>query len=361
MNQLNKILIIDDSPKALEPLRDGISALCLDANVFSATNGKDAIKIIDENKEDPFDLIICDHEMHPGNGVDVLDFITSSKIDSLFVLLTSYDNQALLKEIINKEYFKYIQKPINVHKLETVLNQAQEYLASTRKTQKLSSLGEVMSSLIHEINNPLGIILFQCQLLKASLLSEEENSTELNDELDSIYRNSEKINKLIKETRDLILNKETKKKPTEVNFKKLHKDLKEYIQSKPIDFPIDISFIDQDISNVSFDQDAMSQVFFNLINNSIDALSDHVMPKIYITGKNLADQVIIDIVDSGKINPDLKDKIFEKGFSQKKNNESSGLGLDICKKLLNHQGHKILLNTNYPTTCFTLIFKKENQ
>ncbi|WP_036484367.1 sensor histidine kinase [Myxosarcina sp. GI1] len=84
--------------------------------------------------------------------------------------------------------------------------------------------------------------------------------------------------------------------------------------------------------------DELIQVWTNLIHNAIQALEGK--GKIEIVTKQIENSILVQIADSGSgIEPEVRAKIFEPFFTTKPMGEGSGLGLHICKKIIEkHQG-----------------------
>jgi len=89
--------------------------------VFEASNGKDGLDIYFEHKPD---LILCDIQMPIMNGIDMIKNIRQN--DSLVpvILLTAYNNEEYLIELINLHVQHFILKPINSKKLEEGIKNA---------------------------------------------------------------------------------------------------------------------------------------------------------------------------------------------------------------------------------------------
>ncbi len=84
--------------------------------------------------------------------------------------------------------------------------------------------------------------------------------------------------------------------------------------------------------------DELNQVWTNLIHNGIQAMDHQGSLKIEVSQQETF--IEVKIIDSGRgIPEDIKSRIFEPFFTTKPAGEGSGLGLDICKKIIDkHQG-----------------------
>lgn len=99
--------------------------------------------------------------------------------------------------------------------------------------------------------------------------------------------------------------------------------------------------------------DQLTQVWTNLIHNSLQAMANQGTLEIHT--QQLPQQIQIQITDSGSgIPPELQTQIFEPFFTTKPAGEGSGLGLDIVRRVIeNHQG-KITLESVTGRTTFTI-------
>lgn len=92
-------------------------------------------------------------------------------------------------------------------------------------------------------------------------------------------------------------------------------------------------------------QDEISQVWTNLIQNAIQAMSQE--GKLTISASIEGNMATLSFKDNGiGITPDIKDKIFEPFFTTKKQGEGSGLGLDIVKKIVEKHDGIISVESN---------------
>ena len=97
------------------------------------------------------------------------------------------------------------------------------------------------------------------------------------------------------------------------------------------------------------------QVLFNLIRNSAHAIEDKKDSKIIVKTENDGDYVKVQVIDNGTgIDKDKIDKIWELFFTTK-GEKGTGLGLDICKRIINGHNGKIECSSNPgEETAFTI-------
>ncbi|MGD9938670.1 MAG: sensor histidine kinase [Clostridia bacterium] len=101
------------------------------------------------------------------------------------------------------------------------------------------------------------------------------------------------------------------------------------------------------------DADRLMQVWLNLLTNAIQAIGVKGVLEVALTGD--AETVSIAITDSGPGIPDnIRDKIFRPFFTTKPRGEGTGLGLDICRKILDASGGAIRFESEPGRTVFTV-------
>ncbi|MGE8720931.1 ABC transporter substrate-binding protein [Leptospira terpstrae] len=100
-------------------------------------------------------------------------------------------------------------------------------------------------------------------------------------------------------------------------------------------------------------RDKLNQVWINLLNNALQAMSYCGTLEIKIQW--FEPWVKVSIIDTGiGIADSIKEKIFDPFFTTKPNGEGMGLGLDICKKIISQTGGKIELENVEKGTCFSV-------
>ncbi|MBI5683319.1 MAG: PAS domain-containing protein [Deltaproteobacteria bacterium] len=211
----------------------------------------------------------------------------------------------------------------------------------TARTERLAFIGAFAANLAHEVKNPLGGIRGAAQLLSRRL--KEKEHTEYTD---LIIRESDRLNKLLEDILDF-------SNPRNLNIapRNIHKILDNVISiqnytalEKGINI---IKEYDPSIPSILGDNEQLTQVFLNIIKNSIEAIKDsgevkiltrivtdfHLVEKGY-AGGNIAE---IEIRDTGFGIPEENlEKIFTPFFTTKK--RGSGLGLAISLKIIKEHG-----------------------
>ena len=119
---------------------------------------------------------------------------------------------------------------------------------------------------------------------------------------------------------------------------------------------------DEDVYWVSGNVDQLQQLFFNLLNNSLEAIQDYgnigVEFKRIRRFENLSDFVQVKVTDSGVgIPQDRQAQIFKPFFTTKEFEKGTGLGLALCKEIVAHHHGSISVESEVGQgACFTIIF-----
>jgi two-component system NtrC family sensor kinase len=93
----------------------------------------------------------------------------------------------------------------------------------------------------------------------------------------------------------------------------------------------------------------LQQVFFNLINNAIDAM-DQDGGTLTITSRQRENFLVIEVSDTGKGIPEANlDRIFDPFFTTKPVGKGTGLGLSICYGIIEKMGGKLEVESTVGT------------
>lgn len=218
-------------------------------------------------------------------------------------------------------------------------------------SSRLSEAGNYYAGLAHEILNPLFAAKGYFKLLLVKL--ETDKVSNVTHYIQQIEKQHERIESLALNVREY-----TKIGSTEeaiVCLNTIISDSIETINLKASVEGVRINYLSTE-NSVFFNcrKNQFVQVITNLLNNAIEAIKEEDEKWINIQIKPAEnDQIVISISDSGKgIAPHLRDKIWDRRFTTKKN--GSGLGLNICKDIILNHGGAILLNDESHHTEFLI-------
>ena len=128
-------------------------------------------------------------------------------------------------------------------------------------------------------------------------------------------------------------------------------------ETRGIEFLIEVK---SDLSKLSIEDWELCKVLSNLIDNAFKALeeSDKETKKVRIDITETPDKYLFDVENNGPMIPsDLRESIFKRGFSTKKE-EGHGMGLSIVSEILLANRGSIRLDSNEEETAFRISFEK---
>lgn len=256
---------------------------------------------------------------------------------------------------------------INNENLERMVaertSELESQVVKNLNASRLVSVGEVASGIAHEINNPLTVINGQILKLKRQLKDcEGFNKMEVETSLSKISLMNDRIVKIIKGLK--LISRDGQgdpmvdfSLPIMLEYIVLLTEMK--IKASNIQFAIEI---DPGIDMVYGREVQISQVIVNLVNNSVDAISQRPDKwiKLVITDHN--DAVEFRVTDSGKgISTELREKIMQPFFTTKEVGKGTGLGLSISKGIIKDHGGDFYYNENSPNTQFVFSIYKSGK
>lgn len=110
----------------------------------------------------------------------------------------------------------------------------------------------------------------------------------------------------------------------------------------------------QNISRVMAFPDELSQVWTNIITNALQAINYQGRMEVRLAEAD--ERVSVSIIDNGPgIPPDIQEKIFDPFFTTKRQGEGTGLGLDICRRIIEKHNGRILLTSEPGHTEFKIL------
>ena len=227
---------------------------------------------------------------------------------------------------------------------------------STELRFQINELEKFTADVAHELKNPLASLKISNELLAGNRVKSEDRKLLFS----NIIKDLDRMNRLISDI------SEYTKTQIEVEKQKFDKfDLINFINDLKLSFSrnnkkiqILFEYNDSEVM-IQANEDKLAQVFTNLVENAISFSPQKSVILIQQVKEN--DKVIIYIVDQGfGVNNKLKDKIFERFYTdrQDKNDYHIGLGLSISKKIMESFYGSLEMSDrkidNYKGACFQL-------
>jgi two-component system NtrC family sensor kinase len=207
--------------------------------------------------------------------------------------------------------------------------------------EKMAAVGQLVSGVAHEVNNPLTAILGFADLLMENPDLPETAHKDLRVILQEAQRTKQIVQNLLSFARQM---------PPQRNALQLNPILRRTIQLRSYDFTshgVDVvEHLDEGLPDVIGDAHQLQQVFLNILNNAYDAVHEVGRPsRIEIMSTKTGESVEVSFSDNGN-GVSHPDKIFDPFFTTKEVGKGTGLGLSICYGIVKEHGGEILCHNN---------------
>jgi PAS domain S-box-containing protein len=218
--------------------------------------------------------------------------------------------------------------------------------------EKMAAVGQLVSGVAHEVNNPLTAILGFADLLLESPDLPATARKDLRVILQEAQRTKQIVQNLLSFARQM---------PPQRSPVQLNPILRRTIQLRSYDLNshgIEVTeHLDEGLPDVMGDAHQLQQVFLNILNNAYDAVHEVGRPaRIQITSVRTGDSVEVSFTDNGK-GISHPDKIFDPFFTTKEIGKGTGLGLSICYGIVQEHGGEILCHNNVAGQGATFIVR----
>lgn len=235
-------------------------------------------------------------------------------------------------------------------------------LAETTRSEnasRLAALGQMAGGIAHEINNPLAIISMSVELAQGHLLSDSDHREQIKKNLRVASTAITRIVEIIRSLKLISNNKQEVVSAIPLNTILTDSLNLSREKFKNANIVMNIEAIPD--LKVQANLVQVSQVLLNLLNNCFDAALETEMSnryvKIYFIEKE--DFVNISVENSGKtIDQDKVHRLFQPFFTTKEIGRGTGLGLSLCKSIVESLNGSIWYEVDKPNTTFTFSLPK---
>jgi PAS domain S-box-containing protein len=218
--------------------------------------------------------------------------------------------------------------------------------------EKMAAVGQLVSGVAHEVNNPLTAILGFTDLLMENPELPESARRDLRVILQEAQRTKQIVQNLLSFARQM---------PPQRQLVQLNSILQRTVHLRSYDFISHgiqvVERLDESLPAVVGDSHQLQQVFLNILNNAYDAVRETARPaRIEIRSASANTFVEISFRDNGMgiVDPE---RIFDPFFTTKDVGKGTGLGLSICYGIVREHGGEIVCHNNLDSEGATFVVR----
>jgi len=232
------------------------------------------------------------------------------------------------------------------HRLEDLENlRAKE--RQLRQVQRLQLVGQLTAEVAHEINNPLSVVIGECELLLDGSLKPD-----MLDSIRAISKAGRQAQSVSNRLLDFVRGNKAEKES--INFNRLVQEtlvlLRRMLQKGNIQLEIDL---EGNLPWMDAHPGQVQQVVLNLVQNSRDALEGYRIQGLIRVKTHLSQgNIVLSVEDNGPgIPEEIQERIFEPFFTTKENGKGTGLGLSVCAGIAKEHGGELRMEPRLLGTC----------
>lgn len=352
-----KILLVDDEPASINLLTRTFRK---EYDLHTARDGIEGLNIV---RSEPIDLIISDQRMPNMTGVEMLSASRKLLPHTVRIILTAYsDVQDIIAAVNEGQIYRYNLKPWTPSELKLVVTQALNHyslekanrdlvdklkksLSDLKEAQdelvlseRMSAIGSMASTVIHDLKLPMSNIRTSAALLGRSNLDDATRA-----QFSGIIISE--VDRLIDMTQEILVYSRGESKLESVQFL-LDDFMDDICDQISLDFQnVGVSIIREwsELGEFTGDQARLRRALLNLAVNAKEAMPNGGELKFAVNRDGIG--VVFVVSDSGPgIPEDLIDTLFDPFVTHGKH-DGTGLGLAIAKRIvLSHRGEISAIN-----------------
>ncbi|MFA6317377.1 MAG: ATP-binding protein [Elusimicrobiota bacterium] len=353
MNTVNAetLLLVDDDEEFLQYQRAALNPL--GCQIVSAATGAAACKLVAERH---FCLVLADLRLPDMSGLDVIETARIADPATVGVIVTAHGSVDSALEALREGVYDYVNKPVHPEAMLAAARRGLEHyrlnkalLQKTRQIEEVQRQLEAKTQLIqdasHELKNPLTVVYgYSTFLLRQK--TEDQDPEELRRNLESINRNAERLSDLLEELLEAtrLSQNKVELERADLSAKRLAREAFENARFEADKRGIGLKLeVPEDDFEVSADNGRVHQILANLVGNAMKFTPSGGSVTIALSLEDAAAR--FQVRDTGKgISPAGLAHVFDRFYQEdadRQQNKGLGLGLNICRSLVELHGGRI--------------------
>ena len=221
-----------------------------------------------------------------------------------------------------------------------------------RQSEKLAALGQMISGVAHELNNPLAVMKGYMELV----LRRDELSVQLRSDLEKVARESNRAAKLVSNFLSFAREQPMHRETVDLNelVGRLAESRRPEFENSRAELRLNL---DAQLPAANADPEQIQKVLTHLLNNALQALLEVSRPRcLQVSTQRMESLIQIRVEDNGPgVPPVVAPYIFEPFFTTKEVGQGTGLGLSISHSIMmDHNGRIFHRPTAGGGACFVL-------
>ena len=251
-------------------------------------------------------------------------------------------NGELVREIVERRQAEEEVSRLN-QALRRQLEELQRTQAQLVQSEKVATMGSLLAGVAHELNNPLAVVMGQAHFLRVGAKDP------------ALVQRAEKINAAADRCARIVRNflALARQRPAERVDVRLNQTVQGAMELLTYDLRtsnVEISLeLAEGLPVLWADAHQLHQVMINLVANAHQAMRHSATPRRITIRTRLEREpecVQIEVADTGPgIPAEIRTKIFEPFFTTKPLGEGTGLGLSLCKRMIEEHGGTITVES----------------
>jgi len=242
-----------------------------------------------------------------------------------------------------RQFVGFVRDLSEHHEREQLLHEVQSELLHM---SRLSTMGQMASTLAHELNQPLAAISNYLQGSRRLLeQGTDERSAQLRDALDKAGEQALRTGQIIRRLRDFVARGEPEWRIESI--KRLVEEASALALVAAREHSIRVAFqLDPSLDLVLVDKIQVEQVLLNLLRNALEAMETSERRELVIaTAPAANDMIAVSVADTGTgIDPKVVAQLFQPFVTTKR--QGMGIGLSISRTIVESHGGEIKAEPN---------------